>query len=281
MIANVLTDLFIEDFIENDFSFNSFMIEVNDNYVTVDRKHQQTSLIESKTIKVDKDVLVYLHEVEDDVVNLECRWLWRDSTVFEKLSLEQATQLQKTIMHISNTSRNAALRNQRLGGIRVGDQIWSRNNLDIEVGLDSIFPKRENKPLKQLGRLYTYSGAERIESLYTDWRIPKIEDFEELFSFFDENNWDELTSHMEFKLAGFHSDKIQERELNLFLEMNPALKPHYGGFYWTSDVYDYNPRHSKSGKRSYIYLNSFNNEITTEQSVNANDIMFSLRLIKR
>ncbi len=281
MVANVLTDLFIEDFIENESGFSSFKIEVNNNSVTVDRKHQQTSLIESKTIKVDKDVLVYIHEIGEDVVDLECKWLWRDSTVFEKLSYEQALELQRTITQISNTNREAALKNVHLTGIRVGSQIWSATNLNIDVGIESSIPKSDDKVLKQLGMLYTYSGAERIESLHPGWKIPTIKDYQILFNFFRSDKWNELTGHMDFKLAGFYSKKIKEKEMRTFLEMNAALKPHYGGFYWTRDFVDIQPGNSKTGKRSYIYFNSFNKEITEEQSINANDNYFSLRLIKK
>lgn len=281
MVANVLTDLFIEDFVDKTYDFSAFLIEVNDNFVTVDRKHQHTSLIESKTVKVDKDVIVYLHEVEDDVVDLECRWLWRDSTIFEKLSNDQALKLQNTIIQISNSQRRAGLKNIEMGAIRVGDQIWSSCNLDIEMGIESKEPTIDGKHLKNFGLLYTYRGAEKIISMFPEWRIPTVSDYLQLMDFFNDNFWKELTGHMEFKLAGFHSDKISKSELDQFLGLNPALKSRNGGFFWTSDVRDYNPRNAGSGMRNYIYFNKFTKRITSEQSVNANDNMFSLRLIKR
>ena len=281
MVANVLTDFFIDDFVEGDFNQNSFMIEVNQNFVTVDRKHQHTSLIESKTIKVDKDVIVYLHQKDEELYNLECKWLWRDATFFENLSHKQALDLQRIIIQLSNAQRRAATLNSGIRGIRVGNQIWANKNMDVDMGLESRIPLADDKEMEELGKLYTYKAADRIDNLYADWRVPTVKDFEELFEFFDAQKWVELTNHMEFHLGGFFSERIPQNELNLFLEMNPALQALNGGFYWTSDVEDYNYKDELSGKRKYIYFNRFNEEISVEESVNANDNLFSLRLIKR
>jgi uncharacterized protein (TIGR02145 family) len=281
MVANVLTDFFIDDFVKGDFNQNAFMIEVRQNYVTVDRKHQHTSLIESKTIKVDKDVIVYLHNKKEEVFDLECKWLWRNPTYFENLSKQQAEDLQRIIIQLSNAQRRAATLSSGLKGIRVGNQIWASQNMDVDMGMESRIPTYADKNLPELGRLYTYKAVDRIDNLYPDWRVPTIDDYKILFDFFDNQKFGELTKHMEFHLGGFYSEKIPQSEMNMFLEMNPALEPFSGGFYWTSDIRDYDYKEEWSGKRSYIYFNRFNENISIEESVNANDNMFSLRLIKK
>ncbi|MGB0346911.1 MAG: hypothetical protein ACPGGA_05455 [Balneolaceae bacterium] len=281
MVANVLTDFFIDDFVEGDFNQNSFMIEVSQNFVTVDRKHQHTSLIESKTIKVDKDVIVYLHEKNEDVYDLECKWLWRDATFFENLSKQQALDLQRIIIQLSNAQRRAAMLISGLKGIRVGNQIWANQNMDIDMGLESKVPIAYEKEMPELGKLYTYKAVDRIDNLYADWRVPTVKDYEDLFDFFYDQKWNELTKNMGFHLGGFFSEKIPNNELNLFIEMNPALRALNGGFYWTSDIEDYNYKDEYSGKRKYVYFNNFNEEINIEESVNSNDNLFSLRLIKK
>ncbi len=281
MIANVLTDLFVRDFVEENSNLNSFVIEVSGDFVTVNRKHQFTSLIESKSIKVDTDVVFYLHEVDEDVTHLECKWLWREPTIFENLSLEQALELKKTISHVALMSRNLALMEPKIKGIQVGDQCWSAQNFDIDLGIYSVMPKINSKPMRQVGLLYTYEGAERIEACFPDWRIPTLADYEELCSFFKKRKWNELTKNMEFKLAGFQSRNVDLKELEIFFDNNPALKPKNGGFYWTSDIVQSKSSRNISHKRTYIHLNSITNEITNGQSVTVNDNMFSLRLIKK
>lgn len=281
MVTNVLTDFFKDDFIEGDFNQNSFMIEVHQNFVTVDRKHQHTSLIESKTIIVDKDVIVYLHEKKEDVFDLECKWLWRNPTIFENLSQKQAHDLQKIIIQISHAQRLVAIQNEELSGIRVGKQVWSSKNIDLDMGIDSKIPSGEDPTGEGRGRLYSYKGVESIENLFTDWRVPTVKDYLELFGFFDLRCWEELTERMEFNLCGFFSHRIPEKEFNMFLEMNRALKPGKGGFYWTSNIESFDYKNKLSGKRNYVYFNKYNQQTTIEESVNSNDNMFSLRLIKK
>ncbi len=281
MIANVLTDFFVDDFVEGDFKLNAFKIEVWQNYITVDRKHQHTSLIESKTTKVDRDVIVYLHEKDSDHFDLECKWLWRDATYFENLSKQQALDLQRIIIQLSQAQRKAALINSGLKGIKVGNQVWASKDITLDLGLLSKIPVSGKQEMESLGRIYNYKGVERIETLFDDWRVPTAEDFRELLNFFDRQRWQELTGRMKFGLSGFFSERIPEEELNIFMEMNPALQTLNGGFYWTSTIDGYDYKDEKSGKRSYVFFNKFNEEVSLEQSVNSNDNYFSLRLIKK
>lgn len=281
MIANVLTDYFVEDLVEDGILSNSFSIEVHNNYVTVDRKHQHTSLIESKTIKVEKDVIVYLHKKGSDVYNLECKWLWRNSTIFENLSFEDAKQLELVITQISTSLRRVAMLNNNLSGIQVGDQLWASKDINLDMGLESKFSGLNEAQKIQKNRLYSYTGAQRVEANYPEWRIPTVEDFEELFNFFGDNIQKELTGHLNFFYHGFYSDRIPSKEMKLFLELNPALRAKNGGFYWTSNIEGYDPRNENMGKRKYVYLNRFSAQASIEESVNANDNFFSLRLIHR
>lgn len=281
MVANVLTDFFVDDFVDGDFGQNDFVIDVNHDIVNVDRKHQHTSLIESRTIKVDKDVIVYLHEKEEDIFDLECKWIWRDPTLFENLSKSQAENLQHTILEISKSLKTATIVQSELKGIKVGNMVWSSQNINIDMGLDSVLPKVDDRHPGQLNRLYTYNGVEKIESLFPEWRVPTVNDYNKLMAFFGRFMWKELTKNMKFEFGGFYSERIPEKELKVFLDMNPALKPLNGGFYWTSDIDNFDRRKVNSGKRSYIYFNNYTQSVNVDQSVNANNNMFSLRLIKR
>lgn len=282
MIATALTDLFVDDFVEGDFESTSFNIEVTENFLTVDRRHQHTSLIESKTIKVEADVIIYVHKKESSLYDLVCHWLWREPTRFENLSHDQAIELQQIISQIAHSLRKASNQNNTLKGIKVGNQIWSDRNLFMDAGLETAIQSELNKmERKDFGYLYTKAGAERVASIFPDWRIPSQEDYVELFSFFGSEAWDEITKNMKFRMGGFKSVKIPENEMKQFLEFNSALKLYNSGFYWTSDVTpDYSGKKSLE-KHTYMYLNEFKKTFSFEQSVQANNNQFSLRLIRK
>ena len=280
MLSNALKDYISQDLDVVGQGENSFLIEVHKNYVTVDRKHQHTSLIESKTIKVDKDVIVYVNKTGDNSFDLQCKWLWRNPTVFKGLTWEEARELEEVINRMSNSLRQLAVADKNLPSIRVGKQLWAKVDIDLDMGLESQDSEADLKR-NSADRLYTYTGAERVAANFPDWRIPTVDDFKELADFLDWGFYQELVSHLNFGFGGFCSNSIHKKELNKFMQMNPALQPNNGGFYWTSDLIGSEQDSRLYGKRKYIYLNRFTKKVSVEESINVNDNFFSLRLIHR
>lgn len=281
MLVNVFTDQIAENVAIAGAKDSSFLVEVHNNYVTVDRRHQHTSLVESKTIKVDKDVLVQLHRERNNQYTLECKWLWRDPTVFENLLYDEAKLLKQVITQIATSLQRLAVASPRLNGIEVGNQMWASEDINLDMGLESKISRASGYSKYGIKRLYTFTGAKKIEENYPDWRIPTVEDYLELFEFLPQAPLKELVKNLKFGFYGFHSNRLSTEEMIRFQKMNPALKPFYGGFYWTSDIEGYDPKNEKYGKRKYIYLNRLSKQVTIEESVNLNDNFFSLRLIHR
>lgn len=281
MLANVLTENIAEQLVVGGADSNSFSVEVYNNYVTVDRKHHHTSLIESKTIKVEKDVIVYLKKQAHNVYQLQCKWLWREPTIFENLSYDEGIELQQVITQIATSLRQLEMSNHSLDGIQVGKQVWARHDISLDLGLESYVSRFSSYDTDTKYRLYTYTGAQKIEANYPDWRIPTVQDFVKLSKFFGKGYIKELLGNLNFGFYGFHSKRIPHNEMTQFLNMNPALKAQNGGFYWTSDLKGFDPQNEQFGNRSYIYFNRLTQKVCRQESVNANDNFFSLRLIRR
>lgn len=263
-------------------SLKSFSIDVFDDFVTVNRAHRtNTDMVESKSIRVDRDVIVDIEKVGSNLAHVTCSWLWRDSTHFDSLTLSQATKLKLVIEQIANGKRNLIMQEKQIKGILIGNQIWSYSNLELDLGLQSMYPKHGEVDIRNIGRLYTYHGAQQIEETYKNWRIPSVEDYRELFSFFnDERLWFELTENLNFELAGFHSKKIDPKQYQKFMELNPALKINNGGFYWTSESFKKQLEGKNSLVRRYMYLNRYSKTPQFDETINNTESMFSLRLIK-
>ena len=280
MLSNALTDYVPQEIDLVGQGENSFTIEVHKNYVTIDRKHPHTSLIESKTIKVDKDVIVTLYKKAEDVYKLECKWLWRNPTVFDNLTREEATQLRTVINKLANSLRSLATANKTLPAIKIGKQVWAKVDIDIDMGIESR-ASEANCSKNSVNRLYTYTGAERVAANFPNWRIPTVEDYQEMMDYLYWGLFKELTGPINFGFYGFASNSISDKDLKAFQQMNRALQANNGGFYWTSDIEGYDPEYEQFGKRKYIYLNRFTQKVNIEESVNMNDNLFSLRLIHK
>ncbi len=280
MLANALTHQIGQDIEVVGQGENSFSIEVYKNFVTVDRQHKHTSLIESKTIKVEKDVIIYIHRSRNDAYNLECKWLWRKPTVFENLTFEQANKLKVIISRVATSLRSLAMAKSTLEGIRVGRQVWAKHDIDLDMGLECR-TLQSDIGSREVNRTYNYRGAERIEANFPGWRIPTVQDFNDLASFFRRHLFTELTGKLNFGFHGFDSGVIPKKEIDIFLGLNPALQVENGGFYWTSDLDGFEPEKDNFGNRKYFYLNRLTRDTAIKDSANVNDNFFSLRLIRR
>ncbi len=258
-----------------------FDIEVNSDFVTVSRKHQNNSnMLQSKTFKVEKDVLVVIQSGNYDRFSIEFDWLWREPTKFENLTMTQAEELKQLVEQIAQTKRSLDAQIESLKGIKVGNQVWCEQNISIDVGAECGFPMLNGNPVTTIGRLYTYEGVEQVSALYKKWRVPSKKDYIQLFSFLKPNAWKEITLNMQFLMGGFGSKKISEETLEKFIEQNKALRVFNGGFYWTSDIISYNDITSRPKSRRYLRFNKTNKKVSFEESQCANKNMLSLRLIR-
>ena len=75
----------------------------------------------------------------------------------------------------------------KIPSVKIGNQIWTSENLNINDGLDGIYVKDIGTSYdfdynKTSNYFYTYTAAKRIVDTIPGWRIPTKEDFEILFS---------------------------------------------------------------------------------------------------
>jgi uncharacterized protein (TIGR02145 family) len=259
-----------------------FEIEVRKDYVTVTTAPQSHSnMLQSKSFRVEKDVIVVISEMQDGLYAVDCNWLWRDPTNLEFLTKAQAEELKQVVEQIAQTKRSLNMQNSRLKGIRVGNQIWCDKNIDMDIGAECVLPAKNGNEIHSLGRLYSYDGVEQIEAMYKNWRVPTEEDFSELFEYLATNTWTELTKNMNFKLCGFHTKRLSSEEFDQFLEQDPSLRIYFGGFYWTSEILSKQEHSNRPKSRKYLYLNKLNAKLSFEESQCSNHNMLSLRLIKK
>ncbi|MBO6792623.1 MAG: hypothetical protein JJ895_01840 [Balneolaceae bacterium] len=258
-----------------------FDIEVHKDFVTVSRKLQNHSnMLQSRTFRVEKDVLVEVSKTNNDLYTLECAWLWREPTIFNNLSFNQADELKQVVDQIAQTKRSLDMHQTNLKGIKVGNQIWCDQNINIDIGAECAYPLLKGNKVTSFGRLYTYEGVEQVNALYKKWRVPTEQDYLELFSFLAPRAWKELTQNMQFLMSGFRSKRLKDDLLDKFLEQNKALRVFNGGFYWTSEITKYSDETDRPLSRKYLQLNKLNNKISFEESQCANRNMLSLRLIR-
>ncbi len=259
-----------------------FEIEVNDDFVTVSRKRlDHSNMLQSKSFKVEQDVLVIIQSSRNNLYSVELDWLWRDSTRFDNLTLKQAEELKQLVEQLAQSKRELESQGHSLKGIKVGSQIWSEKNVDIDIGLDCCFPVYDGREIKKIGRLYTYEGAKNASEQYSNWRIPTEEDFRKLFSFFPENAWKEVTERLNFHFSGFGSKKLSQEKIDRFLEQNPVLKIPNSGFYWTNDITSFNDDTGLPKSTKYMMLNKFTSRSIFKESQCSNQNMFGLRLIRK
>jgi uncharacterized protein (TIGR02145 family) len=98
--------------------------------------------------------------------------------------------------------------------IKIGNQIWMSNNLNIDVagswGFDTL-EKEPNNPYnfgdpdhqKEYGRLYTYDAA--IKACPPGWRLPSKKDFEQLVNFLGGENIDTINALRPNGSSGFRA----------------------------------------------------------------------------
>lgn len=259
-----------------------FEIEVNGDFVTVSRKRlDHSNMLQSKSFKVEQDVLVIIQNSRNNLYSVELDWLWLKPTRFDNLTLKQAEELKQLVEQLAQSKRELESQNLNLKGIKVGSQVWSESNIDIDVGLDCSFPVLEGRVLKKIGRLYTYEGAKNASEQYSNWRIPTEEDFRQLFSFFPENAWKEVTERMNFHFSGFGSKRLAQEKIDKFLEQNPALKIPNSGFYWTNEITSFNDDTGLPKSIKYLMLNKFSSRSIFKEAQCSNQNMFSLRLIRK
>jgi uncharacterized protein (TIGR02145 family) len=114
--------------------------------------------------------------------------------------------------------------------IRIGDQVWMRNNLSIPVP-SSFWYERDSAANLSNGRLYFFSAA--LAACPSGWHLPTDEEWQVLINHFggDSLAATELlrggSSGMELTLAGYRSANSPN---DLF------GKKEEQGFYWTSTV---------------------------------------------
>lgn len=129
-----------------------FEIEVNGDFVTVSRKRlDHSNMLQSKSFKVEQDVLVIIQNSRNNLYSVELDWLWREPTRFDNLTLKQAEELKQLVEQLAQSKRELESQNLNLKGIKVGSQVWSESNIDIDVGLDCSFPVLEGRVLKKSG----------------------------------------------------------------------------------------------------------------------------------
>ncbi len=114
--------------------------------------------------------------------------------------------------------------------IRIGDQVWMRNNLSIPV-TNSFWYERDSIANQPNGRLYFFSAA--MAACPAGWHLPTDEEWQLLI---DHYGGDSLaarellqggSSGMELTLAGYRSANSSN---DLFGKKGEQ------GFYWTSTV---------------------------------------------
>lgn len=258
-----------------------FDIEVNDDFVTVNRKHQNHSnMLQSKSFKVDKDVLAIIHFRDNDLYEVELAWLWREATRFKYLTLYQAEELKQIVEQIAQSKRSLENQVLILKGIKVDNQVWCAENMDVDVGLESTHPTLDGKPITSIGRLYTFEGAKKVTEMHKNWRLPTEKDYKKLFRFLLSRDWGDITQNMQFHFASFKSKKIPDSKLERFFEQNKALSIHNCGFYWTNDIVSYLEGGKRAKSRKYIQISKLNRKIIFKESHCSNQNMFSLRLIR-
>lgn len=114
--------------------------------------------------------------------------------------------------------------------IRIGDQVWMRNNLSIPV-TNSFWYERDSVVNRSDGRLYFFSAA--LSACPPGWHLPTDEEWQVLINRYggDSLAANELlrggSSGMELTLAGYRSANSSN---DLFGKKGEQ------GFYWTSTV---------------------------------------------
>lgn len=260
---------------------NSIDISVFDDFVMVNRVlPSNAEMIESKSVKIDRDVFIQIEPDGAETVCLHCIWLFRTPTSFHHLHEREAQELKKVIEKMSTAKKNLWMQEIDLKGVLVGSQVWSDKNIDIDMGMQSVFPKYGDLSIRNYGRLYTYEGAEQAADFLSGWRLPTKADFEELIHYLDFDPWNELTKNLDFMLAGFHSKKIDSKRLSKYLEANPTLKIKQGGFYWTSDNAAKEIEGKTTFSRTFMHLNRFSKVPVFDETSASNENLFSLRLIR-
>ena len=258
-----------------------FEIEVHQDFVTVTTKPQEHSnMLQSKSFRVEKDVIVLISERNNGLSSVDCNWLWRNPTHFEYLTKEQAEELKQVVEQLAQTKRSLNMQDSTLKGIRVGNQVWCDQNLGIDIGEECALPRHNGNEIHTMGRLYSYEGVEQINTMYKNWRIPTKQDYKELFAYLSHNVWNEITKNMKFKMSGFNTKRLSVDEFEQFLEQDPSLRVLSGGFYWTSDIYSSHEDSERPKSRTYVQLNKLSGKISFEESQCSNQNMLSLRLIR-
>ena len=255
------------------------VIEIDFDFITVTKYSiNGNSIIESTTVKIEEDVDISIIKKSEDLFDVDFNWYWREKYRLEDVTTEIASYIQKAMDQIITVRKAISNSDPKLEGIKVGNQIWGKTNLSLDVGNFSVEPLFQMGLSKECGLLYSWEGAVKAADSYPGWRIPTVEDYQQLFRYLEDNLWVELMTSMNFKLCGVYSERLLELHGNPFSKSGDPLSFEVGGFYWTSDSEP--PKKDRSRHRRLIRFNSLNKKIEPCSISERKRNMLSLRLIK-
>ncbi|MCP4438442.1 MAG: hypothetical protein GY810_05815 [Aureispira sp.] len=133
-----------------------------------------------------------------------------------------------------------ACQSNTLQSIKIGDQEWMTQNLNIDVGEACFCYNDSLKNCDTYGRLYTWEAA--LDACPDGWRLPTLEDWQILIDHYG-GCCDKSSSSGEEALEALVEGGSSQLNISLAGEKHVATNYWYldnYGYYWTGTEYNYN-----------------------------------------